>query len=134
MPRSDRRGRDLKTFLQAEIVGSALTVTQVHEAAGLTAWQYRGDKRTPGRKDADDFPNAEELRLIAAHYQLGDEGYFNLLVEFGITEPQPGFPGFTGGSVSPKAQGRTETKARPAKKTKRTPIHPDTFSPNAPAP
>ncbi|OHU29072.1 hypothetical protein [Mycobacteroides chelonae] len=132
MPRSDRRGRDLKTFLQAEIVGGDLTVTQVHEAAGLTAWQYRGDQRTPGRKNSDDFPNAEELRLIAAHYQLSDEDYFNLLVEFGITEPQPGFPGFTGGAVSPKAQGRTKTKARPAKTTKRG--HPDTFSPNSPAP
>lgn len=33
-----------------------------------------------------------------------------------------------------KAPGRTKTKARPAKSTKRAQIHPDTFGPNTPAP
>lgn len=131
MPRTDRRGRDLKTFLQAEIVGGDVRVTEVHEAAGLSPFQYRGDNRTTGRRDAEDFPNAEELRQIAAYYQLGDDGYINLQVEFGIIGPQPGFPGFTGGAESaPKAQGRTTTKTRP----RRTPAHQDVYHPSTDAP
>ncbi|WP_195168458.1 helix-turn-helix domain-containing protein [Mycobacteroides abscessus] len=38
------------------------------------------------------------------------------------------------GSEAPKVQGRTKTKARPVKTTKRAPVHPDTFGPNTPAP
>ncbi|SIC55131.1 Uncharacterised protein [Mycobacteroides abscessus subsp. abscessus] len=131
MSRTDRRGRDLKLFLQAEIVNANMQVGDVVKAVGVTTSRYYGDSRSTGRKDSDDFPNADELRHIADHYNLGDEGYFNLLVEFGHAEPQPGFPGFTGGAESaPKAQGRTTTKTRP----RRTPAHQDVYHPSTDAP
>jgi hypothetical protein len=90
MTLTDRRGRPLKAFLQAEIVGADVTVEQVRAACGLTRATYYGEPSGTGRGFADDFPNSEELRRLAEHYELGDNGWVSLLVEFGWLEPLPG--------------------------------------------
>lgn len=90
MARSDRRGRTLKAFLQAEIVGTDVTVEEVRKASGLTRASYYGEPSGTGRGFAENFPNSEELRQIAEYYQLGEEGWVSLLVEFGWLTPRPG--------------------------------------------
>jgi hypothetical protein len=90
MTRTDRRGRPLKAFLQAEIVSTDVTVEQVRTACGLTRASYYGEPSGTGRGFAEDFPNSEELRRITEYYGLGDNGWVSLLVEFGWLEPLPG--------------------------------------------
>jgi hypothetical protein len=81
--RTDRRGRPLKSFLQAEIVGGDVTVEEMRKACGLTRASYYGEPSGTGRGFDDTFPNSEELRQVAEFYQLGDDGWVRLLVEFG---------------------------------------------------
>lgn len=76
--------------MQAEIVGADITIEQVRTACGLTRASYYGEPSGSGRGFADDFPNWEDLRQVAQHYQLGDNGWVSLLVEFGWLEPLPG--------------------------------------------
>src|ERR1700728_3058206 len=90
MTREDRRGRALKAFLQAEIGGGDVTVEQARAASRLTRAGYYGEPSGTGRGFADDFPNSEELRRLAEYYELGDNGWVSLLVEFGWLEPLPG--------------------------------------------
>jgi hypothetical protein len=90
MTRTDRRGRPFKAFLQAEIVGSDVTIEEVRRACGLTRASYYGEPSGTGRGFDDSFPNSEELRQVAEYYKLGDNGWVSLLVEFGWLEPQPG--------------------------------------------
>jgi hypothetical protein len=90
MTRTDRRGRPLKAFLQAEIAGGDVTIEEMRKACGLTRSSYYGEPSGTGRGFDDSFPNSEELRQVAEHYQLGDNGWVSLLVEFGWLEPLPG--------------------------------------------
>lgn len=90
MTRSDRRGRSLKAFLQAEIAGADVTIEEMRRACGLTRASYYGEPSGTGRGFEDSFPNSEELRQVAEHYKLGDNGWVSLLVEFGWLEPAPG--------------------------------------------
>lgn len=90
MTRLDRRGRPLKAFLQAEIVGSDITIEEVRRACGLTRASYYGEPSGTGRGFDDSFPNSEELRQVAEYYKLGDNGWVSLLVEFGWLESLPG--------------------------------------------
>lgn len=103
MSRTDRRGRGLKVFLQAEIAHRDISVEELLEATGITPGHWYNDKRkkTPGRSGAADFPNEIELKNVAHHYELGDDGFLNLLVEFGLIEPRPDLPGFTQGGQMP---------------------------------
>jgi hypothetical protein len=88
--RTDRRGRPLKAFLQAEIAGTDVTIEEMRRACGLTRASYYGEPSGTGRGFDDSFPNSEELRQVAEHYKLGDNGWISLLVEFGWLEPLPG--------------------------------------------
>jgi hypothetical protein len=90
MTRTDRRGRPLKAFLQAEIAGADVTIEEMRRACGLTRASYYGEPSGTGRGFDDAFPNSEELRQIAEYYKLGDNGWVSLLVEFGWLEPIPG--------------------------------------------
>jgi hypothetical protein len=90
MTRVDRRGRPLKAFLQAEIVGADVTIEEVRTACGLTRASYYGEPSGTGRGFDETFPNSEELRQVAEYYKLGDNGWVSLLVEFGWLEPLPG--------------------------------------------
>lgn len=88
--RTDRRGRPLKAFLQAEIAGTDVTIEEMRKACGLTRASYYGEPSGTGRGFDDSFPNSEELRQVAEYYKLGDNGWVSLLVEFGWLEPVPG--------------------------------------------
>jgi hypothetical protein len=90
MTRTDRRGRPLKAFLQAEIAGADVTIEEMRKACGLTRASYYGEPSGTGRGFDDSFPNSEELRLVAAYYKLGENGWVSLLVEFGWLQPLPG--------------------------------------------
>ncbi len=90
MTRTDRRGRPLKAFLQAEIAGADVTIEEMRRACGLTRASYYGEPSGTGRGFAENFPNSEELRKVAEYYKLGDNGWVSLLVEFGWLEPVPG--------------------------------------------
>lgn len=90
MTRTDRRGRPLKAFLQAEITGTDVTIEEMRRACGLTRASYYGEPSGTGRGFDESFPNSEELRQVAEHYKLGDNGWVSLLVEFGWLEPVPG--------------------------------------------
>ena len=76
--------------MQAEIVGTDITIEEVRRACGLTRASYYGEPSGTGRGFADNFPNSEELRQVAEYYKLGDNGWVSLLVEFGWLDPQPG--------------------------------------------
>ena len=90
MTRTDRRGRSLKAFLQAEISGADVTIEEMRKACGLTRASYYGEPSGTGRGFDDSFPNSEELRQVAEYYKLGENGWVSLLVEFGWLEPMPG--------------------------------------------
>jgi hypothetical protein len=90
MTRTDRRGRPLKAFLQAEITGTDVTIEELRRACGLTRASYYGEPSGTGRGFDESFPNSEELRQVAEYYELGDNGWVSLLVEFGWLEPMPG--------------------------------------------
>jgi hypothetical protein len=90
MTRTDRRGRPLKAFLQAEIAGADVTIEEMRKACGLTRSSYYGEPSGTGRGFDDSFPNSEELRQVAEYFKLGDNGWVSLLVEFGWLEPIPG--------------------------------------------
>jgi hypothetical protein len=90
MTRTDRRGRPLKAFLQAEITGADVTIEEMRRACGLTRASYYGEPSGTGRGFDESFPNSEELRQISEYYKLGDNGWVSLLVEFGWLEAVPG--------------------------------------------
>ena len=90
MTRTDRRGRPLKAFLQAEIASADVTIEEMRSACGLTRASYYGEPSGTGRGFDDSFPNSEELRQVAEYYKLGENGWVSLLVEFGWLEPMPG--------------------------------------------
>lgn len=112
MGRTDRRGRVLKTFLGAEIVGTDITVEQLREAVGVKRSRWYGDATTPGRFDAPDFPDPNELYHLAAYYELDEEDWLNLMVEFSWLSPRPDLPGFTDNTPPrrTKRKGATTTK------------------------
>ena len=90
MTRTDRRGRPLKAFLQAEIASADVTIEEMRKACGLTRASYYGEPSGTGRGFDASFPNSEELRQVAEYYDLGENGWVSLLVEFGWLEPIPG--------------------------------------------
>lgn len=116
MARTDKRGRSLRAFLIAEIVGDDIPVEQVREAVGVKRSRWYGDREGSGRVDAEDFPNSEELRSVANYYGLGEDGWLNLLAEFGWLNPGQSYPGYTGGS--PRSPLRTARERRTGRRPK----------------
>lgn len=102
--RTDRRGRGLKTFLIAEITGRDVTVEEMRQAVGVKRSRWYGDaENNTGRAEADNFPDPVELLSVANHFSLGQDGWLNLLVEFGWLDPIAHHPGFTGNSSNGKS-------------------------------
>jgi hypothetical protein len=95
MARTDRRGRGLKTFLIAEITGQDITVEEMRQAVGVKRSRWYGDADNAGRAEADNFPDPVELLSVADHFNLGQNGWLNLMIEFGWLDPIPSHPGFT---------------------------------------
>ena len=105
MPRTDRRGRGLKAFLVAEITGRDITVEEMRQAVNVkrSRW-YGGD--SPGRAEADNFPDPVELLSLADYFNLEQHGWLNLMVEFGWLDPLADYPGYTARRNTPIAQPR----------------------------
>ncbi len=87
MPRTDTNGRSLESLLNYVLDGVGAHDIQL--ALGVSAATYYR------RKVQDDYPNAEELRLIARYFGLN---FASLLSVFGLLE---GDNDTTGGEVVP---------------------------------
>lgn len=87
MPRTDTNGRSLESLLNYVLDG--VGAHDLQRALGVSAATYYR------RKVQDDYPNAEELRLIARYFGMN---FVSLLSVFGLLE---GDNDTTGGEVVP---------------------------------
>jgi hypothetical protein len=101
MSRTDTNGRSLESLLTYVLDG--VGAQDIQRALGLSAATYYR------RKVQDDYPNAEELRLIARYFGMN---FVSLLSVFGLLEGD----NETGGEVLPPSTLLTpptaETKQR----------------------
>ena len=74
MPRSDENGRELQAVL-SYLLNRAIPATELHRALGTARNTYANRSRE------DSFPNAEELRLLAEHFDLNP---VDLQLRFGL--------------------------------------------------
>jgi hypothetical protein len=79
MPRTDGNGRELKAVL-GYLLNQTVTDNDICQAIGINRNSYYARRRS-----ADDYPNAEECRLVAKRYSLNP---VDLMVLFGLLEPQ----------------------------------------------
>lgn len=79
MPRHDGNGRNLKAVL-TYILNRAVTDNDICAAIGISRSYYHARRR-----EADDYPNAEECRLVAEHFGLNP---VELLVLFGLIDSE----------------------------------------------
>jgi len=103
MPRTDTNGRSLESLLNYVLDGVGANDIQL--ALGVSAATYYR------RKVQDDYPNAEELRLIARYFGLN---FVSLLSAFGLLE---GDDDTTGGEVVPPLALLTRPKAKTKKRS-----------------
>ncbi len=75
MPRTDENGRQLKTLLDYLLDGD-IEAKDIYDALGTSSSTYYR------RVKEHDYPNAEELRLVASRFGLS---YPDLQVRFGLT-------------------------------------------------
>ncbi len=76
MPRTDENGRQLKTLLDYLLDGGDIEARDIYDALGTSSSTYY--RRV---KEKNDYPNAEELRLVASRFGLS---YPDLQVRFGL--------------------------------------------------
>ena len=74
MPRTDENGRQLKTLLDYLLDGD-IEARDIYDALGTSSSSYYR------RVKEHDYPNAEELRLVASRFGLS---YPDLQVRFGL--------------------------------------------------
>lgn len=74
MPRTDENGRQLKTLLDYLLDGD-IEAKDIYDALGTSSSTYYR------RVKEHDYPNAEELRLVASRFNLS---YPDLQVRFGL--------------------------------------------------
>jgi hypothetical protein len=74
MPRTDENGKELQVVL-TYLTGRVIPVGELHTALGVSRNTYTT------RSQADDFPNAEECRLVAEAYGLNPIG---MQIRFGL--------------------------------------------------
>ncbi|KAA0111845.1 XRE family transcriptional regulator [Mycolicibacterium sp. P1-5] len=74
MPRTDENGRQLKTLLDYLLDGD-IEARDIYDALGTSSSTYYR------RVKEHDYPNAEELRLVASRFGLS---YPDLQVRFGL--------------------------------------------------
>jgi hypothetical protein len=87
MSRTDTNGRSLESLLNYVLDG--VGAQDIQQALGVSAATYYR------RKVQEDYPNAEELRLIARYFGMN---FVSLLSTFGLLE---GDNATTGGQVVP---------------------------------
>jgi hypothetical protein len=97
MARTDTNGRSLESLLNYILDG--VGAQDIQRALGLSAATYYR------RKVQDDYPNAEELRLIARYFGMN---FVSLLSVFGLLE---GDDDTTEGEVVPPSSLLTHPKA-----------------------
>lgn len=78
MPRTDTNGRELQAVLSYDL-NRAVPATELHRALGIARNTYAH------RSQEDDFPNAEECRLIALYFELNP---VDLQLTFGLIRPE----------------------------------------------
>ncbi len=78
MPRTDENGRQLKALLEYLLDGD-VDAKDVYDALGISSSTYY--RRIKDR----DYPNAEELRLVAGRFDLS---YPDLQIRFGLMSRQ----------------------------------------------
>jgi transcriptional regulator with XRE-family HTH domain len=101
MPRTDENGRSLESLLTYLLDG--VSASDISAALGVShATYYR-------RKREDSYPNAEELRIIADHFDLNP---VDLMVRFALV------------SADDAARGSGRPVATTKGKTRRTSITP----------
>jgi hypothetical protein len=98
MSRTDTNGRSLESLLNYVLDG--VGAQDIQQALGVSAATYYR------RKVQDDYPNAEELRLIARYFGMD---FVGLLSTFGLLE---GDNDTTGGEVVPPVAPVTRPKAK----------------------
>jgi hypothetical protein len=98
MSRTDTNGRSLESLLNYVLDGVGAQDIQL--ALGVSAATYYR------RKVQDDYPNAEELRLIARYFGMN---FVSLLSVFGLLD---GDTDATGGEVVPPLALLTRPKAK----------------------
>lgn len=74
MPRTDENGRGLQAVL-SYLLDRAVPATEIYGALGIARSTYHG------RLNDEDFPDAEECRLVAEHFNLNP---LELLITFGL--------------------------------------------------
>jgi hypothetical protein len=99
MSRTDTNGRSLESLLTYVLDG--VGAQDIQQALGLSAATYYR------RKVQDDYPNAEELRLIARYFGMN---FVSLLSTFGLLEGDDNDT--TGGEVVPPLGLLTRPKAK----------------------
>jgi hypothetical protein len=105
MSRTDTNGRSLESLLTYVLDG--VGAQDIQQALGLSAATYYR------RKVQDDYPNAEELRLIARYFGMN---FVSLLSVFGLLE---GDDDTTGGQVVPPSALLTSPKAKTKQRNKK---------------
>jgi hypothetical protein len=98
MSRTDTNGRSLESLLNYVLDG--VGAQDIQQALGVSAATYYR------RKVHDDYPNAEELRLIARYFGMN---FVSLLSTFGLLE---GDNATTGDEVVPPLVLLTRPKAK----------------------
>ena len=74
MPRTDDGGREIQAVL-CYLLNRAVPATEIYGALGIARNTYHK------RIEEPDYPNGEEIRLLAEHFGLN---YADLLVQFGL--------------------------------------------------
>lgn len=77
MPRTDENGKGLQARL-GYVLDRAVSSTDIYRALGIARNTYAT------RSLQDDFPNAEELRLVGDYFRLNP---IALMVAFGLLDP-----------------------------------------------
>ena len=98
MPRTDTNGRSLESLLNYMLDG--VGASDIQQALGVSAATYYR------RKVHDDYPNAEELRLIARYFGMD---FVSLLATFSLLD---GDNDTTEGEVVPPLPLLTRPKAK----------------------
>jgi transcriptional regulator with XRE-family HTH domain len=101
MPRTDENGRSLESLLTYLLDG--VNASDISAALGVShATYYR-------RKREDSYPNAEELRIIADHFDLNP---VDLMVRFGLVSADDVAGVTTGVTRSPLATAKAKTRRK----------------------
>lgn len=88
MPRTDKNGRSLHPVL-LYLLNRSVRTSEIYEALGIFRCTYSL------RRKADDYPDAEELRLVARRFKLNP---VDLQARFGLIRDRD-VEGYTGGTT-----------------------------------